>query len=109
MSDTKSLFILDSPIYQGENATVPYSITFPWATTVGSSPTVVVYKNGTDVTSTAMPSGSHSASGKTLTLKPLTALLGGETYIIDILATIDSVVDEWFLEVKAVKKTTGRA
>jgi hypothetical protein len=107
MSDKESLFLEESPIYQGAGATVPYSVTFPFATTVAAG-TIAVYKNGADVTSTVMPSGSHSASGNVLTLKPLTALTGGETYLISIAATVDGVADQWFCEVKAVKTTTGK-
>lgn len=108
MADLKSAFLVESPIYQGAGATVPYTVTFPWATTA-ASPVATVYMNEADVTSTVMPSGSATASGNTITLKPLTALTGGETYIVAIAATIDGVADQWFLEVRAIKSTTGRA
>jgi len=102
-----SLFLLESPIYQGAGATVTYSIQFPWATTC-ATPTIAAYKGGTTVTTTVFPSGSASASGNTITLAPLTALTGGEAYIISIVDAVDGVTDQWFLEVRAVSSTTGK-
>ena len=94
--------------YQGENASIPWVLSFPWATTVASPTSVTVYKGGTDTSSTNMPSGSHSVSGTNLTLKSLTALVGGELYMIDVVVSVDGVVDEWWLPVQALKKQTGK-
>lgn len=101
-------WIVEGKQYQGENASIPWSVSFPWATTVTVS-TVKVFKKGTttDIASTVMPSGSHSASGNTITLKPLTALTGGESYIISMTVSVDGVTDEWFMEVGALKEETG--
>lgn len=97
------------PVLQGENASIPWTVTWAYATTV-SSPTVQVFKQGTttDVAGTVMPSGSHTASGNSLTMKNLTALTAGETYIVDIQITVDGVADEFFLIVKAVHEATGK-
>ena len=108
---TNKPWILESPLKQGEQAIVPWTITWPWATTVGSSTkTVKVYKKGTttDVASTVMPDGSHTASGNSLTMKVLKLLVGGEKYIISILIDVDGVVDEYFIEVWALKSETGQ-
>lgn len=94
--------------YQGENASIPWVLNFSWATTVASPTSVTVYKGGSDATSTTMPSGSHSVSGNNLTLKNLTALTGGELYMIDVVVSIDGVVDEFWLPVQALKKQTGK-
>lgn len=69
---------------------------------------MTVYKNGSDVTSTTMPAGSHAVSGTNLTLKNLTALIGGELYMIDIVVAVDGVVDEWWQPVQALRETTGK-
>ena len=96
------------PVVQGQNASIPWTITFPWATSV-TSPTVAVYKKGTtsDVSGTVMPSGSHTVSGNSLTMKNLTSLTAGESYIVDIRITVDGIADEFFLEVKALRQELG--
>ena len=96
-------------VYQGENAQIAWTITFPWGTSLGT-PTVAVYKEGTttDVAGTVMPAGSHSTSGNQLTMKVLKSLTGGEYYIISITIAVDSITDEWFMKVGALKKETGK-
>ena len=83
--------IIESPIGMIEGEKVTFSITWLGVTTL-SSPTAVVYKSGTDISSTAMASGSHSVSGNVQTLKELTAIAGdgGKRYIVIIEAVIDS-------------------
>ena len=90
MSDTNYLWVKESPIEMVVGETVTYSVTFEGITTC-SSPSAKVYRNETDITSTAMPSGSASASGNVVTLKPLVALSadGDEIYIVAITATAD--------------------
>ena len=79
--------ILGSPIWQFEGETVTYTVTVE-GTSAPSSPSATVYKNGTDVTSTVMPSGSHTASGQVITMKPVTALVAGSDYSIMLQATV---------------------
>ena len=108
---TDSTWLIESPVKQGENAQIPWTISWPDATTVGaSSITVKVYKKGTttDVASTVMPDGSHSASGNTVTLKVLKLLTGGERYIVSVTTDVDGVTDEYFFEVIALKQETGK-
>ena len=106
---TDSAWIIESPVTQGKNASIPWVVTFPWASTLASA-TVQVFKKGTttDIAGTVMPSGSHSISGNSLTMKNLTALTGGESYIIAIQITVDGVADEYFMEVQALKESTGK-
>lgn len=101
-------WIIESPVTQGENATIPWTVTFPWATTLASA-TVQVFKKGTttNIAGTVMPTGSHTTSGNSLTMKNLTALTGGESYIVAIQITVDGVADEFFLEVRALRESTG--
>ena len=108
---TNKPWILESPLKQGELAIIPWTITWPWATTVGATTTTIaVYKKGTttDVADTVMPDGSHTASGNSLTMKPLKLLTGGEKYIISITIDVDGVTDEYFVEVWALKTETGQ-
>jgi len=104
-----SPWIIEGDQFQGENATIPWTIVFPWATTLASV-TVQVFKEGStaDVAGTVMPSGSHSTTGNSLTMKPLTALTGGEWYILAIQITVDGVADEWFMRIGALKQETGK-
>ena len=94
-----------SPVNVVEGVTIPFTGTFPWATTVTTGVTAEVYKDGssTDSASTYMPAGSHTTSGNTLTTKPLTALVPGK-YVIVINATVDSVLDVWKVQVNVQKQ-----
>jgi hypothetical protein len=77
-----------------EGATITYSYTWTGISSV-SSPTATVYKDGQDITSTVMPSGSHSVSGNVQTLKPIVfqANHGGSKYVINIQAVADGNTD----------------
>ena len=94
--------------YIGERETKTISIQYDDYSTVTVS-AVYVFRNNTDVTSTVMPSGSHSVSNNVLTMKPITAINGGDTYLIDISVTVPGgdIVQRW-IEVKGIKNETGR-
>jgi len=91
---------------QTSDETLVYSVTTTnWASTpvVG---TVTVYDesdNDTDVTSTVMPSGSHSNSGDVITLKPLTALTIDHSYRVEVQFTVGSSTYEFYFRVKCIK------
>ena len=93
-------FAKESPIKVVEGSTVTLACMF-WGTV--TSPGAAVYRNRQTVTSTVMPSGSHIASGKVATLKPLTAMTGGARYIVAVTGTVSS--DVW---VKKVEVIVGR-
>lgn len=78
----------ESPRYTvaGESLTMVW--VFEGATSV-SNPSVAGYKDGTDVTSTLFPTNSPSASGNTVTFSPLTGMVGGDTYVVVLTATVD--------------------
>ena len=86
--------------------TIIYTITTTnWASspTVG---TVVAYDESdadTVVTSTVMPSGSHTDSGDVITLKPLTALTLDHFYRIEVQFTSGSSTYECYFRVKCVR------
>ena len=89
-----------NPLRLIEGSTVTLACEFWGAVT---SPSAAVYRNRQNVTSTVMPSGSHSASGAVATLKPLTALLGGSRYVIAVTGTVSG--DVW---VKKIECVVGR-
>lgn len=79
----------ESPKPVVEGATLNIAATFWGAPTVVSA---AVYRNRTLATSTCMPAGSVSISGNTATLKPLTAMLGGNRYVVAVTATVGGEV-----------------
>ena len=79
---------VESPWASVAGETVTFTVTFLGAT-AATSPVATVYQNKTDVTSTIMPSGSASASGNVVTLKPMTAMTGGKRYVVSVSATVD--------------------
>ena len=93
----------------GENASKAYSIIFDGITTV-SNPSVTVYKNeSSDVTSTVMPSDSHTVSGNVLTMKPLVPTgMGGQTLTADIIVTADGNTEERFIRWYVAKQESGK-
>lgn len=83
---------IESPISMLEGETITYSLTWQGSNSL-SSPTVLVFKDGTDYTSTAMPSGSHSVSGNVQTFKPLVTTAGtdgGKRFVVIIQCVVDS-------------------
>lgn len=72
-------------MFPGETVTLNITVEGSNAPT---SPTAAVYKGRTDVTSTVMPSGSHTVSGQVITLKPITALVGNSDYALMYTVTI---------------------
>lgn len=88
MAVNDSIWVLESPIVMVAGESKTFTITYEDAAAV-SSPSALAYKDGTDVTSTLFPAGSITASGVTVTLKPLTGLIGGDVYVINVTATVD--------------------
>lgn len=73
----------------GETLTI--TCTYRGAAAVASGSATAWYKRGkTEITATVFPSGSVTASGNTLTLKPLTAMVAGNRYVIVVTGTVDS-------------------
>ena len=98
------ILLIESPIAMIEGEIITYSLTWQGASSL-SSPTAVVYKDKTDISSTAMASGSHSVSGNVQTLKPLTAITtdGGKIYVVVIKCTVDGNNEARKLIVKIIK------
>lgn len=81
--------IESDPLYVVESDVISYGVTFEGTPTSVTS--VTVWRDGEDITSVAMASGSNSFSGKTVTWKPLTfgANDGGTRYVVTTKAVID--------------------
>ena len=94
------LFAIESPTDLVEGVSVTLTCAY-WA--APSSVSAVVYRNRALVTSTVMPAGATSVSGNVATLKPLTALVGGAKYIIDVTATVNGDTTVKKIEVNCVK------
>lgn len=85
-----SNWMADSP--RGVSASDEFTITdtLVGGTTI-SAISSKVYLNGTDVTSTNMPSGSGSYSGNAYTTPVIKALKGNNVYIVATVVTIDGI------------------
>ena len=79
----------DNPIYVVEGDVIEYGVVYEG--TPSSVTSVTVYRDGEDITSTAMASGSNSVSGKTVSWKPLTFGTddGGTRYVVLTKAVVD--------------------
>jgi len=86
----ETIWVEEEQADMAEGEKLTFSITFKGAVSV-SSPSVVVYKNGLDVTSTVMPSGSNTVSANVVTMKPLIAIAGdgGQIYVVACSAIVD--------------------
>jgi len=108
-------WLINGDQVQGPNASIPYTIVFPWATTVtittGDNTDVAVYREGddgeTDRADTHITT-SHSYSGNQITLGKLHSLQGGETYIVAVSPTIDGVKDTYWFKVICPRESSGR-
>lgn len=80
-----------NPIEMIESDIITYSVKYVGSTSATVS-AITAYKDGTDISTTAFASGSTSASGNTVTWKPLTAASGdgGEVYIVATKGTVDT-------------------
>jgi len=110
-----SKWLINGEQVQGPNASVPYTISFPWASSVsittGDNSDVAVYREGddseTDLADTHITT-PHSYSGNQITLGNLHSLQGGEIYIVAVTPTIDGVKDTYWFRVRCPKEHTGR-
>jgi hypothetical protein len=90
---------LSHPVIQGSPTFIFPGETYTFTITVlGSnaptSPSAVVYQDGSDSTATNMPSGSASVSGQVITLKPFTLAVAGSRYSIIITFTLAGNVEQ---------------
>jgi len=89
--------------YQSSDETRAYTITTTNLVASPTTTTAVVYDetaNDENVSSTVMPSGSHSESGDVITLKPLTALTKGHDYRVEVKFVVGSNTFERYFRVR---------
>lgn len=85
-------WLIESPVTMVEGEAITFSVDWLGAAKV-EDPQVTIYKNGQDITSTAMASGDdYVVSNNVVTLKKITAGSsdGGATYVAAIRCTVDS-------------------
>lgn len=101
---TEEILVIESPINMIEGETITYSLTWQGASSL-SSPNAFVYKDGADITSTAMPSGAHAVSGNVQTLKPLEAGAtdGRKKYVLIVECAVDGNTERRKLIVNIAK------
>lgn len=99
--------IVESPVRQGEDETIAYTITTtPWGagTMVANSTTLydITERTWADKSST-MLSGSNSSTSTTFTSKQVTGLTPGRTYRLEFNFDIDSDTFEAYMIIEAEK------
>jgi hypothetical protein len=102
MSSTRPC--VQSPVYQGEDESIIYTVTTTnWVSSPASSAVVVkdVSNSYSDVTSTVMPTNTPSESGDVITLSALTALTAGSRYRVEVQWTASSSTWETWFDVLA--------
>lgn len=105
MANEKEVWLIESPVTMVEGEVIAYSVDWLGASKV-ENPSVTVYKNGADVSSSVMVSGdSHLVSGNVLTMKKITAGSndGGARYVIVIQCDVDNNTEIRKLLVQVVK------
>ena len=90
--------------YQASTETRVYTITTTNLVSAPQNPSAVVFDESVDedVTSTVMPSGSHSVSGDVITLKPLTSLTNNHSYKIWVTFVVGASTYKRYLIVKCI-------
>jgi len=82
---SESAWAVESPIDAVAGDTIVFSCGLRnMGTPTSSGTSAKCYRNKTDTSSTNFPSGSLTVSGTTITLKPLTALVGGNKYVVSV-------------------------
>lgn len=93
---TVSRKIIESPLIQGSDEQISYTLTTtPWGSSPGSVTVVIKDANGTDVSATCL-SGSASVSGDVITTPKVIGLTPGSKYRMEIKFTISgNVLEAW--------------
>lgn len=109
--NAKTFLVLEGTQYAMEGEAFVRSIRVPMkdgSTPTLASPTMYVYKNGTDATST-YTTGSMSVSGDLITTKTFQNLVGGDALNVVIFATVNGASSQCVAEFPLeVRKLSGR-
>jgi len=82
-ADFGTLWAIDPPIQIAAGDTLTVTVTYLGASSV-STPVGTIYQGSKDVSATCMPTGTASASGNVITLKPITAVVGNKKYVVTV-------------------------
>lgn len=96
--------IVESPLIQGVDEIIAYTLTTtPWGSSPSSVSVVVkdITTTVSDVTNTVMPTNSPSVSGNVITLSPLKLLTDQHIYRVEVKFTISGNVFEAYAIVEA--------
>lgn len=96
------VWCLESPLERAEGITETFTLKVIGAGTL-SSPSAKAYKKKVDLTSTVFPSGSITASGNIVTLKPATGLVGTSNYVIAVTVTESGNIHVYKWEIRVQK------
>lgn len=105
MSKDNEIWLIESPVTMVAGEVIAYSVDWLGASKV-ESPSVTVFRNGANVTSSVMVSGdNHVISGNVLTLKKITAGSndGGSRYVVVIQCGVDNNTEIRKLLIQVVK------
>ena len=100
--NTFPVWIPISPLACCASDAFPITDTLSAGTTI-SALSVKLYLGSTDKTSESMPTGTQSYSGNVYTTKILSALKGGNTYVLAATVTIDGVSTTRKCEIRVAK------
>jgi len=97
MDETSRQFI-QSPLYQGVDETIAYTLTTtPWGSTPSSVSVVAKEADGTDVSGDVL-SGSASVASDVITTPTVQSLTAGKVYRLEIkFTTAGNVLEAWGL------------
>lgn len=94
--------VVEGILYQGVDEEISYTLTTTnWGSDPSSISVVVKERDGTDVTTTVMPTNSPSVAGDVITLSPLKSLTKGKEYRVDVQFTAGGNVWEAYFRVVA--------
>ena len=91
-----------SPLYCCASDNFPITDTLTGGTTI-TAMTAKTYLGSTDTTATNMSTGSQSFAGNVYTTKNISALKGGNTYVLAVAVTVDGIVTTRKCEIRVQK------
>ena len=106
---TKIPYVIEEPEPLIEGSKITYSIQWQGGSSL-SSPSATVWMNDTEITSTAMPSGTHSVSGNVQTLKELVTTVGhgGNKYVVVIECVVDGNTERVKMIVPVLRQSEAK-
>ena len=102
MADADVRRIVESPLYQGVDEQIAYTLTTTnWGSDPSSQSDVIKDKDGEDQSATCL-SGSSSVSGDVITTRTVKSLTAGEVYRLEIKFTVSGNIMEAYVFIRAM-------